>query len=287
MIPLPIAWAADPGAGLAAARDAEQDRRWGEIADRCRPVIAEAPTSPEAARCAAMVARWDLRRDGDGGFDDLALLEAVRRGEREPDALSGWTTDAAVAPVLRGEAVALRARRALDGGDPAGAEAILASRPERGPDPQVDAVLDGLAEEIRASRGGGGRPGTRAAQRARRRWVSIADGAAAAVGGLSLAACLPAAFRGSDRRAVPWGAGLLLATGAAAGGVAEAFEPGSARPLVPLVAGLLGVHLVAVGALRDPGGPTWPLRAAIAAASLGVGWLALSRGGALQALGLE
>lgn len=273
---------------LAAARDAERHHRYEEAERVCGGVVAAAPASPEAATCRAQLARWALRRDPDGSYGSLRTLEAVRRGEQPDDALAGWGD--AVPRVLRAEAAGLRARRRLAAGDLDGAEALLAPwvGQEVGDSPAA-AVLASLSAEVAAGRGEPAPPGTRAAQRATARWVGRVDVAAALVAAVALAASGPAAWRGLAWSTRPWGAALLGGAGLGAWAVAEGFEDGGGRAIGPMTAGLVAVHLWMVHALRGAGSPAHRVgvRLAAAAASAAVAWLAASRGGGLQALGLQ
>ncbi len=289
MIPWAAAWAAGPDARLAEARRAERDQRWSDAVVACEAAVAEAPGSPEGGACARQLDGWRLRRDPDGSFRSLAALEAARRGRAPADALAPWATDPSVPLVLRAEAAGLRARAALEAGDPAAARDLLAPwlTADVG-DARVSAVLRALDAEAAAHQGAGGAAGTRAGQAAVRRGVRAADRAAALAGGATLVGLLPLAARGVDRALRPWGVGLLLAAGGAGWLVAEGWEAGAGRPVAWMTAGLTAVHLVSLPAQRAaPDARTRAaVRVAAAVASAAVAWLAVSRTGGLLALGL-
>lgn len=255
-----------PEAAFTRARDAELHGRWDEVATTCAELRAAWPEDRRAADCARRQDWLDRRRDADGTLRGFLVLEQARRSEL-PDpgpAVESVRTAAASSVVTEADASAWLARRALDGRDAPGALALLDGI---GPLPPEEAALAGAVDELRAEAlAGVGREDEALDRDAEvaarvildRRRRALARAAAAAV---ALFGCAVAPFLGGWRDAGPPRGLVPIALGfAGAGGLATAWEAGSAAAVPWALAGALAVHALALPALLALRRAPWPRR---------------------------
>ncbi|MCB9682962.1 MAG: hypothetical protein H6733_15965 [Alphaproteobacteria bacterium] len=315
---LTLARAQDPDVlqrHLALAEASMKAERRGDPAEAvaaCTEAVDVLPTGPRAQRCVDRLAFLAARRDTDGSYAGWQELEAVRRARRS---LTQAEARGRVIALLSREGIAAStvaeatiwlASEALDmDGDPQRALDVIAPLYARRAS-LADALRKrtvmlqarALAELGRSEEALGveteiavaapmPRPTPVQAvmhdQAVGRRNVA----AAAILLGFAILAA-PLAVRGARRRPVPMGlVPLWLAIGLA-WWVAESWDVGAGRALLPMGAGFTGVHLLAVLA-RTADAPA-VLRGlvafAAAAATFAVAWLALAFTGTLGWVGL-
>jgi hypothetical protein len=282
-----LALASDPGEPLRACRDPLREGRYAEADAPCRACA----TMDDF--CRGRVEWLDQRRDGDGGFDALAKLEAARRGEAGPEAVLAVRDDAGAPWTVRAEAAVWLADRAWRERDAEGAVSALDPvwpPPEGAPEAVSRRVVElrarGLAgmgrdEEARATeaaiRVG---PGDRlspaeevARERSRSTGTRLAAGLLAAFA--LVTAPLGARALASGLRPLPLGLLPLILLLGGTWAIADAWEDGAGRMIPPLAAGLVAVHVLTLYA--QVSAPAWRrvLGLSGAVASLAVAWLAL------------
>lgn len=294
---LPLAIAATPAERLAEARAAE---RAGDVVTEhevCAALLAEAPASPEATRCARRLSWLDARATPDGSLQALATLMAARRSpEGAREAVQGLARREDLPPALAADVHAWLAGDSLAQGAPA--QALADAEQALRLDPDHDAARRqraralaelGRWEEAEATEAAGPTRSARPREgvtllagevrRARLRqasWVAL------------LAFCLPGlplARRGWAQVGGLQAAGLLPLSVAVGGSalLAGAWDLDMGLALAACLPSLTGVHLLSAGAgaaLRSrPARALLGLSAALA--SLGCVTLTLSALGAL------
>lgn len=299
---LGIALAADDP--LATARAAQRAGDPAAEAAACAQVVDEGDNARGVAACSRRLAWLEARRDDDGTWTGLVLLEAARRGDAPPASIEALPDQPGISPMVVLDAELWVARQDLYAGEVdatvarttrlwAAVEATPAAPGWReiaalhakalaraGRMDEADAV-EALLADRRSARP---REGV-TEERVRRRWRRVLLAARLAVG-LGVAASLPFAWRARRARGRHEGLMALWVVGGGLGVLAWMRDASTAVAMTGLVVALSGHALVSAYALRGaPAGWTRAaLRLVVGASALGVGALVLDHYGLLIGL---